>query len=288
MRVVIFGASGQLGRALHAKLPPGVEALALQRPEIDFANPRAIETFVTNVQADVFINAAAYTAVDKAEVEVDQAYLINAKSVAAIARGVERQGARLLHVSTDYVFDGTKGRPYLPGDDATPVNIYGKSKLEGERLALESCHNTLVVRTAWLYGNDGANFVRTMLRLMRTREEIKVVGDQVGSPTYASSLADALWKLAFSSAVGVLHYTDSGVASWYDFACAIHDEALALGLLEKKVTIIPIATAEYPAPARRPSFGILDKTATDALLGQSANHWRHNLRLMLKGISSNA
>ena len=204
---------------------------------------------------------------DKAEKEEELAFQANVAGVDAIARAAERHGARLIHISTDYVFDGTKGHPYRPDDPTSPLSAYGRTKLGGEEAALAACRNCLVVRTAWLYGDQGSNFVKTMLRVMSSHPQVRVVCDQIGTPTYAGPLAQALWTLARTDSRGVLHYTDSGVASWYDFACAIQEEALALGLLEKAVPVLPISTAEYPLPAPRPSFSILDKAETSALLG---------------------
>jgi len=286
MSVLLLGSGGQLGTALTASRPEGVTLVARDYPEIDLGDAAAIEALVAAVSPKLIFNAAAYTAVDKAETETELALRINGEGVGALARAAEKAGARLIHVSTDYVFDGTKGHPYLPSDPPSPKSAYGKSKLAGEKAALAACRDCLVVRTAWLYHEGGANFVKTMLRLMASRPEVRVVCDQVGTPTYAGSLAQALWTLAQGGHRGILHFTDSGVASWYDFACAIQEEALALGLLEKAVPVVPIATSDYPLPAPRPVFGVLDKSETWALLGKPAPHWRTTLRLMLKRIKN--
>ena len=282
MTVLLLGSGGQLGTALQATKPDGVALVARDYPEIDLGDAAAIEALVASISPRLILNAAAYTAVDKAETESDLAFRINAQGVGALARAADKASARLIHVSTDYVFDGTKGHPYLPGDTPSPKSAYGASKLAGEREAQAAARDCLIVRTAWLYHEVGANFVKTMLRLMASRPEVRVVCDQVGTPTYAGALAQALWALAQTGHRGILHYTDSGVASWYDFACAIQEEALRLGLLEKAVPVVPIATADYPLPAPRPVFGVLDKSDTWALLGKPAAHWRHNLRIMLE------
>lgn len=282
MTVLLLGSGGQLGTALQATKPGGVDLVMRDYPEFDLGDGTAIEALVASVAPTLILNAAAYTAVDKAETETELAFRINGAGVGSLARAAQRAGARLIHVSTDYVFDGTKGRPYLPDDAPTPKSAYGKSKLAGEREARAAAQDCLIVRTAWLYHEVGANFVKTMLRLMASRPEVRVVSDQVGTPTYAGSLAQALWTLGQGSQRGILHYTDSGVASWYDFACAIQEEALQLGLLEKRVPVIPISTAEYPLPAPRPVFGVLDKSETWMYLGKPADHWRHNLRVMLE------
>jgi dTDP-4-dehydrorhamnose reductase len=286
MNVLLLGASGQLGSALQSVQPPDVRLIAASRSDGDLAIDGTVERLVASTSPDLIINAAAYTAVDKAETEEAVAYRLNSQCVGSIGRAAERCGARLFHISTDYVFDGTKGSPYVPDDETTPLGIYGLSKRDGECEALAACRECLVVRTAWLYGEEGGNFVKTMLRLMSVNSEVRVISDQIGSPTYARSLAQGIWSLVHIKSRGILHYTDSGVASWYDFACAIQEEALSLGLLEKAVPILPISTSEYPTPARRPSFSILDKSETWALLGRPANHWRNNLRLMLERMTN--
>jgi dTDP-4-dehydrorhamnose reductase len=223
-------------------------------------------------------NAAAYTAVDKAESEEELARAINGGAVAAMVSALEETGGRLLHVSTDFVFDGTSPGAYQPGDLRNPLSAYGRSKAAGE-VALRE--RDLLVRTAWVYAAGGANFVRTMLRLMRERDEVRVVADQIGAPTWAAGLARTLWRLVEAEASGIFHHCDAGVASWYDFAVAIQEEALAIGLLTREVPVRPIATSDFPTPARRPPFSLLDSAATRALLGHEAVHWRVNLRCML-------
>jgi dTDP-4-dehydrorhamnose reductase len=286
MIALVLGANGQLGSALQATKPEDVKLIARDLPQFDLTDLNAAEQLVAEISPSLIINAAAYTAVDKAEKEEELAFQANVAGVDAIARAAERHRARLIHISTDYVFDGTKGHPYRPDDPTAPLSAYGRTKLEGEKAALAACRNCLVVRTAWLYGDQGANFVKTMLRVMASHPQVRVVCDQIGTPTYAGPLAQALWTLAQTDRWGILHYTDSGVASWYDFACAIQEEALTLGLLEKAVPVLPISTAEYPLPAPRPSFSILDKSETWALLGAPASHWRTNLRIMLERLKN--
>jgi dTDP-4-dehydrorhamnose reductase len=180
------------------------------------------------------------------------------------------------------VFDGNSSRPYRPNDQVGPISVYGRSKLQGEDAVAAADPDALIVRTAWVYAAQGTNFVNTMLRLMRERDRLGIVADQIGTPTYAASLARALWTLAQAGATGIHHYTDAGVASWYDFAVAIEEEARDLGLLAQAVQVEPIATADYPTPARRPAYSVLDKSATWAALGGPAPHWRNNLRFMLR------
>jgi dTDP-4-dehydrorhamnose reductase len=281
MKVLITGANGQLGRALQATAPLGVSIIAAGSAELDIGDAAAVDALLLAERPDAIFNAAAYTAVDKAESEEALATRTNAEGVANLARGAAAIGARLVHVSTDFVFNGLSGVPYLPDAPTAPLGVYGRTKRQGE---LAAGPDALVVRTAWVYGSRGGNFVRTMLRLMAERDEVRVVADQIGTPTFAASLADALWRLHAAGAKGLFHYTDSGAASWYDFAVAIQEEALAIGLLTRAVPVIPIATSDYPTPAARPHYSVLDKSATFALLGGAAPHWRVNLRKMLKDI----
>jgi dTDP-4-dehydrorhamnose reductase len=281
MKVLITGANGQLGRALQATAPLGVSIIAAGSAELDIGDAAAVDALLLAERPDAIFNAAAYTAVDKAESEEALATRTNSEGVANLARGAAAIGARLVHVSTDFVFNGLSGVPYLPDAPTAPLGVYGRTKRQGE---LAAGPDALVVRTAWVYGSRGGNFVRTMLRLMAERDEVRVVADQIGTPTFAASLADALWRLHAAGAKGLFHYTDSGAASWYDFAVAIQEEALAIGLLTRAVPVLPIATSDYPTPAARPHYSVLDKSATFALLGGAAPHWRVNLRKMLKDI----
>jgi dTDP-4-dehydrorhamnose reductase len=281
MKVLITGANGQLGRALQATVRLGVSIIAAGSAELDIGDAAAVDALLSAERPDAIFNAAAYTAVDKAESEEALAMRINAEGVANLARGAAAVGARLVHVSTDFVFDGRSGIPYAPEAPTAPLGVYGRTKRQGE---IAAGPDALIVRTAWVYGSQGGNFVRTMLRLMAERDEVRVVADQIGTPTFAASLADALWRLHAAGAKGLFHYTDSGAASWYDFAVAIQEEALAIGLLARAVPVIPIATSDYPTPAARPHYSVLDKSATFALLGGAAPHWRVNLRKMLKDI----
>lgn len=284
MRVLITGANGQLGRALQRCAPEGAEVTAVDVAELDITGRAAVDAFVADLAPELILNAAAYTAVDKAESDEDAARAVNADAVAILADAALTAGARLVHVSTDFVFDGISGIPYPPEAAPSPLGAYGRTKLAGETAAGA---DALIVRTAWVYAQTGGNFVRTMLRLMVERPEVRVVADQIGTPTYAPDLARVLWALAGKDARGVYHYTDAGAASWYDFAVAIQEEALAAGLLDRAVPVIPIATTDFPTPARRPHFSVLDKSTTWAALGAPAPHWRSNLRLMLSEIKSN-
>lgn len=279
MKALITGARGQVGAALAASAPKGWVTVALDRAELDLADTGAVRARVLHEAPDIILNAAAYTAVDKAESEEDVARAINGEAVAALVAALDETGGRLAHISTDFVFDGASPRAYEPGDARNPLSTYGRSKALGED-ALRK--RDLLVRTSWVYAAGGANFVRTMLRLMRERDEMRVVADQIGSPTWATGLARTIWGLVEAGASNTYHHADAGVASWYDFAVAIQEEALAIGLLERPVPIHPIATTAYPTPAARPAFSLLDSSATRELLGDGHVHWRANLRRMLE------
>jgi dTDP-4-dehydrorhamnose reductase len=281
--VLVTGAAGQLGRALLATVPAGWTVVGCTSAELDITHPERVDEAFTRHRPTLVINTAAYTAVDAAERDAEQAEAVNALGAAHVADGVARIGARLIHISTDFVFDGVQGRPYRPDDLPHPLGVYGRTKLTGEREVVRlSGGAALVLRTAWLYAPHGRNFVRTMLRLMGEREEVGVVCDQVGTPTSCGSLAEAVWAAARHTQLrGIHHWTDAGVASWYDFAVTIQEEALAAGLLERAVPIRALRTEEYPTPARRPSYSVLDSSSTAAALGLTRRHWRANLRATL-------
>jgi len=278
MKALILGASGQVGTALSRAAPPHAEIVTRDRLACDVRDADQVERELGARHFDVVFNAAAYTAVDRAEVDAESAYLLNAHAPGILAAAARRHGVRTIHISTDFVFDGESGHAYSPEDEPRPLSVYGASKLAGERAVSLADPAALIVRTAWVYAPGGSNFVATMLRLMETRDEIRVVADQVGTPTRARSLADALWAMAAGGASGIHHFTDAGVASWYDFAVAIGEEGVAAGLVSRPVRILPIGTGDYPTPARRPAFSVLDKSTTWNLLGQAAPHWRHSLR----------
>lgn len=279
MKALITGANGQLGRALQATAPKGWECVASDVDTLDITDPAAVQAWVETERPDFLFNAAAYTAVDKAEGEEATAQAVNADAVALLAAAARGAGAKFIHVSTDFVFDGESATAYAPDAPRNPLSAYGRTKAAGEDAAGP---DALIVRTAWVYAAGGANFVRTMIRLMRERESLRVVVDQIGAPTWATGLANTLWGLALKGETGLFHHSDAGVASWYDFAVAIGEEAAALGLIAKAVPIEPIPSSAYPTPARRPTFSLLDSSATRAALGEAYVHWRTNLRIMLK------
>ena len=286
MKVLITGALGQLGRALVETAPKSAQVTAVDLVDFDLGDADAVAANVSRLAPQLIINTAAYTAVDKAESEPEAAYRGNRDVVRNLAQAAIENRAQLIHISTDFVFDGAACRPISPDAPTAPLGVYGASKLAGEAEAL-AAPGALVVRTAWLYSPGGQNFVKTMLRLFNERGGARVIADQMGTPTSAGSLARAIWGLAAKGAAGVHHFTDAGAISWYDFAVAVAEEGSARGLCPANVAVIPIATEDYPTPAKRPAYGVLDKSTTWALLGGPARHWREELRDTLDQVRTN-
>lgn len=285
MNVLITGGSGQLGWELQRSIPENWKIFAPSSSKLNLADHGMITSALNQFQPQLVINSAAYTAVDQAEQEHKQAYAVNDIGVKLLAEAACKAGARFIHISTDFVFDGAKSSPYLPNDCPRPTGQYGASKLEGEKRVKEIYGDqALIIRTAWVYSVHGNNFVKTMLRLMTERDQLGVVADQVGTPTWAAGLARAIWQLADSEITGIYHWTDSGVASWYDFAVAIYEEATKIGLLTGSMDIHPLCTKEYPTTAHRPAYSVLEKSSTFNAIGYFAPHWRTQLRVMLKEI----
>lgn len=289
MKVLVTGAGGQLGRAVLATAPASVELTPQSRADLDVGDERAVESAIACSSPDVVINAAAYTAVDKAESEAEAAHRVNAVGPGLLAAACRRRGARLIHVSTDFVFDGRSTRPYRPEDPTGPLGVYGATKLEGERRVLRELPEVgTIVRTAWLYDATGRNFLTTMLRLMSERQMVRVVSDQFGTPTSTDGLAEAIWRTVERGVTGVHHWTDAGSASWYDFAVAICRTGQSMGILRSEVRVEPILTEEYPTPAKRPAFSVLDKTATWTALGVAGVHWQDALDATIRSLAHEA
>jgi dTDP-4-dehydrorhamnose reductase len=282
MTVLVLGGGGQIARAVHAMAPIPSDIVLKTRAQLDIGDAAGVARALKEIRPAWVINCAAYTSVDLAEEQPEQAIAANDTAVGILANATAQAGCRLLHLSTDFVFDGKSNRAYLPEDQTNPLSVYGASKLGGERQVLQNTRGGIVLRTAWVYASAGRNFVLTMLKLMRERQEIRVVCDQIGAPTWASSAAAAIWGLIEADASGgIYHWTDLGLASWYDFAVAIQEEAQLKGLLNRAIPVIPIRSTEYPTRAQRPAFSLLDTASTRAMLKITANHWRHNLRSML-------
>lgn len=288
LRVLLTGVSGQLGQALLASCPVGINLIPVSRAELDLADAKACHALVCDQRPDWVLNAGAYTAVDRAESEPELARAVNAGAPAGIAQALAKRSGRLLQVSTDFVFDGRQGSPYQPQQAVAPLGVYGASKAEGEQAALAALgpERASILRTSWVYGPVGRNFCLTMLRLHGQRaasgEPLGVVADQVGCPTATHTLAAACWALIQRGLGGTFHWSDCGAASWYDFAVAIGELGVATGLLECAAPVQPLTTAEYPTPAQRPSYSLLDCSASRQLLGLDPCHWRLALTEVLE------
>ena len=277
-RALILGAAGQLGRALQQAAPSSVIVFAHDYGETDVRNSRAIDRAIEEFSPDVIVNCAAFTNVDAAETQRDEAMELNGVAPGLIAESAKRAGVRMIHVSTDYVFDGSGSTPYTLDAPTNPINVYGATKLEGERRVLAVSSRNLVVRTAWLHSGGGTNFVRTVARILGSGTVMGVVDDQIGTPTRAVHLADALWRLCDRSDVtGVIHFTDAGVASWFDVAVAVYEALDAAGHLRDGAGLSPIRSDQFPTAARRPRFSVLDKHDSWNSVGFVPPHWRHGV-----------
>jgi len=285
MRILLLGGNGQVGHELRRSLASLGNVVATTRdgrlPDgdpcepLDMARPDAVDALIERISPDVVVNAAAHTAVDRAEDEPDLAFAINAEAPGRIARACAARGASLIHYSTDYVFDGTGDRPYRESDATEPLGVYGRSKLAGEQAVADSGARHLILRTAWVYGLHGANFLRTMLRLGAERDELRVVADQVGSPTPAWLIADVTAAILRQGIVesGVRHLVSAGQTSWHGFAEAIFAEARAHGVVERSPRVLPISTAEFPTKASRPAWSVLDSGRLTAEYGVEIPYW---------------
>ena len=289
MKVMITGATGQLGLALQRSAPEAIAGQPLQwcavgRAELDLADAAACRAAVAAFQPDWLINAGAYTAVDQAESEPELAQAVNAGAPQAFAEALQASGGRLLQVSTDFVFNGRQGSPYRSEQPLDPLGVYGASKAAGEAAAaaLLDPERLCILRTSWVYGPVGRNFLLTMLRLQGERDQLGVVADQVGCPTSTAGLAQACWAVLERGVSGIHHWSDAGAASWYDFAVAIGELAQEAGLLSRAARVNPITTADYPTPAQRPGYSLLDCTATRAALALPPTHWRTALQQVIR------
>ena len=299
MKILVTGKNGQLGSELQKTCPSNVELICFGSKELDISNAEQVNELLITHSPDIVINAAAYTAVDKAETDTDTAYAVNEQGAANLANACKNIDAKLIHISTDFVFDGTSTMPYTASDATNPLGVYGASKLAGEQAINEILGSqATIVRTAWVYSVFGNNFVKTMLRLMAEKEQLGIVGDQVGTPTWAAGLANMLWALVAKARseqvlnteniATILNWTDAGVASWYDFAVAIQELAIEQGLLTKSIPISAIPAASYPTPAKRPAFSVLNKAQAEEISGVNTVHWRAQLKAMLVELKAQA
>ena len=276
MNILITGCNGQLGNEMQLleKNHPQHTFYNTDVQELDITNEEAVGQFVNDNQIDGIVNCAAYTAVDKAEDNEELARLLNSVAPAYLAAAVERRGGWLVQISTDYVFDGTNHTPYTESEPTCPNSVYGRTKLEGEQQALQACRRTMIIRTAWLYSTFGNNFVKTMIKLGREKQELGVIFDQIGTPTYARDLARAIFVAIEQGIVpGIYHFSNEGVISWYDFTKAIHRIA---GI--NTCHVRPLHTSEYPTPANRPHYSVLDKTKIKETYGIEVPYWEESLK----------
>lgn len=277
-KVLLFGGSGQLGSALRTLTQGRWLVRAPTSAQLNLAKPDAVADYIAGEAPDVVVNAAAYTMVDNAETDRDVAFLVNDAAPAAMARATAVLGARLIHVSTDYVFDGRGEIPYGIDAPTHPVNVYGASKCAGERSVLQADPRASVVRTSWVHSGGGVNFIATAVRLLSAGQSMRVVNDQVGSPTRAAHLAQALFNVSENNDLsGLLHFTDAGVASWYDVSCCVLNVLREAGRVSSTVTVTPTITAEFPRPATRPRVSLLDCHDSWAAIGWIPPHWREGV-----------
>ena len=285
-KALVTGARGQVGTELLRNVPSGWTAIGFGSDRLDVTRPAVVRAVLEEERPALVINAAAYTAVDAAEQHEAAAMAVNADGARHVAAAAEQVDARVIQLSTDFVFDGATSQPYRPGDEPRPLSVYGRSKEAGEREILRLGAGGLVLRTAWVYASHGRNFVVRMLDRMRKPETLSVVADQIGTPTWARSLAAAIWAAADRPAVhGILQWTDAGSTSWFDFAVAIAEEGFGFGLLPRIPTICPVRTGEFPAAARRPGFSVLDTSTARAVLGLEPAPWRENLRHAIRELA---
>ncbi len=281
-KVLVTGANGQLGSEIRLLVGSDKDFTFITRDDVDLSDTLALENYLSAQSFDVIINCAAYTAVDKAEEDKDKAFAINSEAVKVLARYAKDKSARLIHVSTDYVYEGKGYRPYLESDAVLPQNVYGASKLEGER-AIKAINplNSIIIRTSWVYSTFGNNFVKTMLRLGKERDALGVIFDQVGTPTYAKDLAQAVLDIVpklDNNSVEIYHYSNEGVCSWYDFAKAIFE------LENIACEVSPIETSAYPTPASRPNYSLLNKAKIKKEYNIAIPYWKDSLRECLKSL----
>ena len=280
-----MGSTGQLGVELLRTAPPNFHVIGLSHPDCDITDPAQVEAAFQSHRPELVINAAAYTAVDDAENDSDLAHAVNATGAGNVARGAESGRARLIHVSTDFVFDGTSRKPYLPDSVPNPISVYGASKLAGEKEVQRDSPRGLIIRSSWLYASHGRNFLRTILSSLQAAKPLRVVSNQTGVPTSARSLALTIWECAARSDVhGIHHWVDDGTASWYDFAVAIQETAVQLGLVGKPMPIAPVTWEEYRARALRPSYSVLDTRSLSSSIGRQPRPWRSWLAEVLREV----
>ena len=289
--ILVTGAAGQLGQTLRQQWSEAAisqyRMIALTRSELDFANPAKISAVLSDLKPAIIVNAAAYTQVDKAESDSDIAHLVNAQAVGTIAAWAAKNEARLIHLSTDFVFDGGSNTAYRPDQQTNPLGVYGTSKLAGERsIQVLAPEHSAIIRTSWLYSEYGNNFLNTMLRLMNERDALSVVNDQIGSPTSTHGLAKLIFAMILQQEYrGIYHWTDGASISWFQFAEEIQKQALQAGLLQEQIPIHAISSREYPTPARRPAYSVLDRSRAMDEFDCPQRDWKQQLAVVIKKLA---
>ena len=290
MRVLITGAQGQVGQELMLSAPPSWQVSAFGSQQLDISDAQRVLDNIRQVQPQLIINAAAYTAVDKAESDSDRAYAVNQQGAHNLATAAQSIDCPLLHISTDYVFDGKHKQPYTEHDTPAPNSVYGDSKWQGEQAITAICRQYIILRTSWVFGLHGNNFVKTMLRLGQERDALSIVSDQIGGPTSARSIAQALWQIAqqyqsnASCPWGIYHFSGAPTCSWYDFAEEIFAQAAELQLITNIPRLKAITSSDYPTPAQRPAYSVLDNTKINQQLNIAQSDWKNELNSVLRAL----
>ena len=281
-KILVTGANGQLGKELQELVSsyPLFKFVFLSKEDMPIDHFELVRNFINTLKPAVCINCAAYTAVDKAESEKDLAFLINGEAVGVLAAVCKKHKTKFIHVSTDYVFNGDATYPYTENFPTDPINVYGASKLEGEKQAIQLNPDCIILRTSWVYSSFGRNFVKTMMRLMNEKNEVKVINDQLGSPTYAADLAEIILEIIPDWKPGIYNYSNEGIISWFDFALAIKE------IINSPCEIKPILTVEYPTAAKRPAYSVLDKSKIQETFGVHLNDWKKSLAICIEKIKS--
>ena len=288
-KILVTGGNGQLGKELRefSSLHTGLDFVFLSREDLPIEQFELVRNYFNTLKPAYCINCAAYTAVDKAESEEDLAFLINGEAVGVLGAVCKEHNTKFVHVSTDYVFNGEATYPYTENFPTDPINVYGASKLEGEKQAMELNPDSIIIRTSWLYSSFGKNFVKTMMKLMNEKDEIKVINDQLGSPTNAEDLAETIFNVianchlqVYNWEPGIYNFSNKGIVTWYDFAKAIKE------IINSPCSIKPISTAEYPTPAKRPAYSVLDKTKIQKTFGVQLKDWKKSLAICIEKIEN--
>ena len=299
MKVLITGSEGQLGSTLNFLKPKNIQIINTNRENFDLTNGSQISKFIFKHNPDWIINSGAYTAVDEAEKEPEKVFATNSDSVKIIAETLKKTRGKILQIGTDFVFDGKNNKPYTPYEKTNPLGIYGLSKLKGEeyiKQIFNDPNKAVILRTSWLMGNIGNNFALKMLKLHKEKKHLNIVADQIGSPTNVMSLAKTCWEIILftgnwgnyaSSKIPIMHWCDSGIASWYDIAVAVGEIGIELGLIDNMAEVNPIKSIHYPTPAKRPTFSVLDNDLTQEFLNLKSIHWRKSMVNFLKLVDKN-